>query len=120
VQVAAEEAPLSPPRGLMYHRFPIVDGSGNAPEILILAVATVASLVRLRVPTLVCCGMGLSRSPAIAAAALASIRRESPDEALRFLADRHPADVSPGLWREVRAAAQIPVGVELRGVDRRP
>jgi hypothetical protein len=120
VQVAAEEAPLSPPRGLMYHRFPIVDGSGNSPEILILAVATVAALVRLRVPTLVCCGMGLSRSPAIAAAALASIRREAPDEALRMLADHHPVDVSPGLWREVRAASQLPVGVELREVDRRP
>ena len=38
VQVAAEEAPLSPPRGLMYHRFPLVDGSGNAPEVLVLAV----------------------------------------------------------------------------------
>ncbi len=103
VQLAAEEPPLSPPRGLLYHRIPLQDGSGNPPGFLGLAIATVAALIRLRVPTLVCCGMGLSRSPAVAAAALAWVRRESPDEALGRLVLRHPVDVSPGLWGEIRA-----------------
>jgi protein-tyrosine phosphatase len=103
VQVAAEELPLSPPRDLMYYRFPLLDGSGNPPGVLRLAVETIAGLIRLRVPTLVCCGMGLSRSPAIAAAGLALALREPADEVLRRLADRHPVDVSPALWAEIRA-----------------
>ncbi len=103
VQVAAEEPPLSPPRSLMFHRFPLLDGSGNSPAVLRLAVETVAALIRLRVPTLVCCGMGLSRSPAIAAAGLALALREPADEVLRRLADCHPVDVSPAFWAEVRA-----------------
>lgn len=114
VQVAAEEPPLSPPRGLMYHRFPLVDGSGNPREVLMLAVGMVASLVRLRVPTLVCCGMGLSRSPAVASMALTIVRRESPDEVLRMLAKYHSVDVSPAFWGEIKA---IPIGSITREDD---
>ena len=55
-----------------------------------LAVGTVAALIRLRVPTLVCCGMGLSRSPALAAVALAIVRREPPDEVLRMIGRSPP------------------------------
>jgi protein-tyrosine phosphatase len=102
VQVAAEEPPLSPPRGFLYFRIPLLDGSGNPPDYLRLAVGMVANLIRLRVPTLVCCGMGLSRSPAVVSAALALVRRELPDDVLRMVAERHPVDVSPGLWREIR------------------
>ena len=114
VQLAAEEpSPTTPPpRGLIHLRFPLVDGSGNLPEHLMLAVGAVEGLIRLRVPTLVCCGMGLSRSPAVASVALARVLRELPDEVLRRLADRHPVDVSPGFWREVRAIRPWPVGFE--------
>ena len=112
VQVAAEEPPLSPPRGLLYFRFPLLDGSGNRLEVLRLAVGTVAALIRLRVPTLVCCGMGLSRSPALASVALAVVQREPPDDVLRMVAERHPVDVSPAFWREVRAVRAIPIGFE--------
>ena len=110
VQVAAEEPPLAPPRGLISLRFPLVDGSGNPPAILMLAVGAVAGLIRLRVPTLVCCGMGLSRSPAVVAAALAIVRREPPDDVLRWISERRPVDVSPAFWREVRAVRPLPVG----------
>ena len=34
--------------------------------LLSLAVSTVATFVKLRLPTLVCCGMGMSRAPAVA------------------------------------------------------
>jgi hypothetical protein len=102
VQVALEEPPLMPPRGMMYHRFPLLDGPGNPPEVLRFAVETVASLVRLRVPTLVCCGMGLSRSPAITASALSLVLDEPADEVLRCVAGLHRVDISPGLWGEVR------------------
>jgi protein-tyrosine phosphatase len=80
-----------------------------------LAVGAVEGLIRLRVPTLVCCGMGLSRSPAVLAVALAMVRREPPDEVLRMVADRHPVDVSPGLWREIRAVRPVPMGFEPAG-----
>ena len=117
VQLAAEEPPLSLPRSMLYHRFPLMDGSGNSPAFLMLAVGMVASLLRLRVPTLVCCGMGLSRSPAVAAVALAIVLRESPDEVLRMLAARRPVDVSPAFWGEVRL---IPFGFEDLEIGRRP
>ena len=119
MQVAAEEPPLSPPRDVIYLRFPLVDGSGNPPSTLILAVGAVEGLIRLRVPTLVCCGMGLSRSPAVAAMALASVRQEPPDDVLRMLADRHPVDVSPGFWREIRSIKPLPVGFEVPNEERR-
>jgi protein-tyrosine phosphatase len=112
VQVAAEEPAISTPRDLIYFRFPLVDGSGNPPATLRLAIGAVQGLIRLRVPTLVCCGMGLSRSPAVAAVALAGVLREPPDEVLRMLADRHPVDVSPGFWREIRAIRPLPIGFE--------
>src|SRR5262245_49366595 len=70
VQLALEEPVLSLPREILYFRVPLIDGPGNAPELLALAVNMTARLVALKVPTLVCCGAGLSRSPAIAAAAL--------------------------------------------------
>ncbi len=119
VQVAAEEPPLSPPRDLIYLRFPLVDGSGNPPATLRMALGAVEGLIRLRVPTLVCCGMGLSRSPALAASALAIVRRESPDEVLRMLADRRPVDVSPGFWREIRATRPLPIGFQSLGAESR-
>src|SRR4051794_40333460 len=68
VQLAAEEPPLHPPRELAYLRFPLNDGADNPDDLLSLAVGSLASLVRLHVPTLVCCGAGMSRSPAVAAA----------------------------------------------------
>src|SRR4051812_35595809 len=70
IQIAAEEPPLQPPRELIYLRFPLRDGADNPDDLVSLAVAALASLVRHRVPTLVCCGAGMSRSPAVAAAAL--------------------------------------------------
>ncbi len=112
VQVAAEEPPLTPPRVLISLRFPLVDGSGNSPGTLMLAVGAVAGLIKLRVPTLVCCSMGLSRSPAVVAVALAIVRREPPDDLLRWISDRRAVDVSPAFWREVRAVRPLPVGFE--------
>ena len=120
VQLAAEELPLSTPRELLYHRFPLLDGSGNRPEVLMLAVGTVATLLRLRVPTLVCCGMGLSRSPAVASVALAIVRRERPDDVLRMVSERHPVDISPGFWKEIRTVQPIATGSEAVEAGRQP
>jgi protein-tyrosine phosphatase len=70
VQLAAEEPAIQTPRELVYFRFPLMDGTGNDLELLDLAIRSVASLIRKGILTLVCCGAGMSRSPAIVAAAL--------------------------------------------------
>jgi len=101
VQLAAEEPVIQAPRELIYVRIPLLDGPGNRAESLTLATRTVAALLTLRVPTLVCCGAGMSRSPCIAAAALAMTSGEPPGEVLRRIGEHRPCDVSPSLWNEV-------------------
>jgi len=102
VQLAEEEPALQVPRELIFCRFPLVDGSGNDAKVLSIAVTTVANLLERNVPTLVCCGGGMSRSPCIAAAALSMIYQEEPDDCLKQIADHHPHDVVPGLWSDVK------------------
>jgi protein-tyrosine phosphatase len=92
-----------PGRGLIVCRVPLIDGQGNEPERLRLAVDIAASLVGGGVLTLVCCSNGMSRSPAIVAAALAEVDGGSADEHLKRLTLGQPADVSPALWRDIRS-----------------
>ena len=103
LQVAIEEPALQPPRELIYCRFPLLDGIDNPPEMLSLAIATAASLIRAHVPTLICCGAGMSRAPLIAAAGIAVAHGEPLESCLQQVARCHRCDVSPGLWSEVRA-----------------
>ncbi len=105
IELAAEEPVFPSRRELIYCRYPLFDGPGNRPEVLALAISTVASLAASSVPTLVCCGSGMSRSPAIVAAALALIHHEPPEECLIRVTRHHHSDVSPGLWNEI---AQLP------------
>jgi hypothetical protein len=102
VQLAIEEPPVEPPRELIYCRFPLVDGDDNDADVLSLAISSVAALIRKGIPTLVCCGAGMSRSPAIAAAAISMVEQVEPDECLRRVAEHLRADVSPALWAQVR------------------
>ncbi len=102
VDLASDEPPASLTRELVYCRFPLVDGPGNPPWLLRTAVETVAGLLRDDVPTLVGCGAGLSRSPCIAGAAIARIRNCPADEGLAIALGSAPADVSPGLWVDIR------------------
>jgi protein-tyrosine phosphatase len=103
IELAAEEQPAATPRELIACRFPLVDAAGNDPEVLELALRTVAALLRAQVPTLVCCGGGMSRSPAVAAAALALAHGETPEDCLQRVVAYHPCDVSAGLWNEITA-----------------
>jgi hypothetical protein len=101
VDLALNEPPAALTRELVYCRFPLSDGSGNPPWLLRSAVETVAGLVRAGTPTLVCCGVGMSRTPAVAAAALSLAGGLSATEALALVAQCGAADVSPGLWRDL-------------------
>ena len=103
IDLAAEEPPASLSRDLIYCRFPLVDGIGNPPWLLRLAIETAASLSRSNTAALISCGAGMSRSPCIAAAALSLVRGYSANESLARVLDAGPADVSPGLWLEIQA-----------------
>ena len=101
VQLAAEEPAMQLPRELIYYRFPLVDGIGNDARLLQLAIQSLADLLKAEIASLVCCGGGMSRSPAIAAAALASTGQGSLPDCLENVAVYHRTDVSPGLWTEI-------------------
>jgi protein-tyrosine phosphatase len=103
VDLALNEPPATVTRELVYCRFPLLDGSGNPPWLLRAAVDCIAGLIRSQTPTLVFCSSGMSRSPAVTAAAIARVQGCSPAEALVWLSQSGPSDVSPGLWSEVQA-----------------
>jgi hypothetical protein len=102
VDLAIEEAARHFPREMIYCRFPIIDGSGNPPTLLTTAIRALALLFQHETPTLVVCGGGMSRSPAMVAAALSVARGGLPDDWLKQVAAMGPHDVAPGLWNEVR------------------
>jgi hypothetical protein len=104
VDLALEEAPIVFPRDVVYCRFPLVDGSGNSHTLLKAAVETAATLIRERVPTLVACNGGMSRSPAVVAAALARVEQTDPHKELLRVAGTGPHDVSPVFWAELTEA----------------
>lgn len=102
IDLAAAEQPAHLPRELVYCRFPLVDGGGNSAGLLSCAVLAVSALLRANVPTLVFCGAGMSRSPAIAAVALAHAREMPIQTALEHICAAGAVDVSPGLWAELQ------------------
>ncbi|HEV8002569.1 MAG TPA: dual specificity protein phosphatase [Planctomycetaceae bacterium] len=106
VDLASEEPPILYPRDVVYCRFPLVDGAGNPPAVVRAAIDTTTHLIRGQVPTLVTCGGGMSRSPAIAAAALARFECASPQQSLERVAASGPHDVSTAFWADVLAASE--------------
>jgi protein-tyrosine phosphatase len=106
VDLAMDEPPVQPTRELVYLRFPLVDGGGNPPWLLSTTVWGVAGLLRAKCPTLVACSAGMSRSVAIAAAAIMgaglSPGHGSGDEALDLVRGSGPGDLHPQLWDEVK------------------
>lgn len=106
VDLAAADQPLAVPREMVYCRFPLLDGAGNPQWLLRAALETTAMFIRLEAPLLVFCGAGLSRSPAVAAAALRLATGQPPEDCLRRVAETGVADVSPALWSELRTLVQ--------------
>jgi protein-tyrosine phosphatase len=104
VDLALEEPPTELPRELLYCRIPLLDGSGNRSDRLLFTIHTIATLLRSHVSVLVVCSMGMSRAPALSAAALALLDGESPVQHLEQIARHHAHDISPSLWQEVVAA----------------
>jgi hypothetical protein len=101
VQLAWEEPPLMLPRELILLRVPLADGPGNRPELLRLAITTIAGLLREQVSMLVCCGAGVSRAPAVAAAGLARFTGRSLRDCLQEVTRHRHADVQPALYENL-------------------
>src|SRR5689334_10431106 len=79
VDLAVNEKPAQLAREMIYLRLPLVDGEGNQAARIEMAIECVVSLLRRNERTLVSCSAGMSRAPAIAAAAIAVIERSTPD-----------------------------------------
>ena len=103
VDLALNERPPTLPRDWLYCRVPLVDGAGNPRWKLDLAIAVVRTLLIGRTPTLLFCGAGMSRTPAIAAAAISAVSGMDLDEALALVTAESARDVSPGLWQDILA-----------------
>jgi hypothetical protein len=101
IDLAVNEPPATVNHEMTYCRFPIVDGDGNPDWLLRTAIETTAGLIRDDTPTLVFCSAGMSRSPAIAAAAISVAEVRPPHECLEMVAQSGAHDVLPGLWRDV-------------------
>ncbi len=100
VDLAMDEPPVQLlTRELVYLRFPLIDGPGNPTWSLRTATTVLVELVQAGVPTLVACGAGMSRSPCLAASAIAAIEQRPMASVLALMSG--PIDASPELMREL-------------------
>ncbi len=104
VDVAYEESPAQTPRELIYCHFPLVDGGGNDAALLLQAVQCTVDLLAAGTRTIVGCSAGMSRSPTIAAFALAAHLDQSPDEVIARIAASQLLEVNGPLWNDVAHA----------------
>jgi hypothetical protein len=109
VDLAMEESPIVIHRDGIMLRFPLADGGGNDAATLRLCIECVCALIVTGRTVLIACSAGMSRSPAVAAHAIARARHVQPDEVLRGFIGVGPIDVSPALWGALaRADSQSP------------
>lgn len=101
VHLPFEESPPHSPREIICFRIPITDSAGNPEPLLTLAISAVADLLQMQIPTLVCCAAGVSRSPAITAAALSLVTQQPPEACLKLITHHHPCNVTAGLWNDL-------------------
>lgn len=100
IDLAYEEPPAQISRQFTYCRFPLNDGGGNSPNTLLLALRTTADLLRTDTRTLIACSAGMSRSPTIAAFALAYHLSEQPEVVIARIADSISLELKPALWAD--------------------
>lgn len=115
LDLAANEKPATLGREHIYVRVPILDGDGNSDHDIELAVITLVHLIQTETKTLVACSAGMSRSPCIAAAAIALAANMSMDECMNKIVSSGPHDVSPILWHHVKNVCKVIVETRLRG-----
>jgi hypothetical protein len=104
VELGDSEPFVALPRDLIRCRFPLSDGGENPLWLIQLAIDSVATFLESRVPVLVCCSAGMSRSICITAAGLAINEGLSFSESLSLIVAGGPADVSPGFLAQGQRA----------------
>src|SRR5262245_18800282 len=104
VDLAINESPSQLSHDMIYCRIPIIDGDGNRSGLIETAILCTLTLIGNRIRTMVACSGGMSRSPALAAVALALLTKRSPEDCLTEITSRAPHDVSPVLWSELKSA----------------
>jgi hypothetical protein len=77
--------------------FDLIDGDGNAPGALGLAVSALEGLLRAHAPVLVHCHAGRSRSVVVVAGLLARSLRIGPAAALARVAEKRVVCITPEL-----------------------
>lgn len=87
-------------------RFPLSDGGDNPAWLLRLAAESVAAFLRADIPVAICCSAGMSRSVCVAAAGITLADDRPLAESLLAVVGTGPADVSPGLWLQMKQALQ--------------
>ncbi|MCA8988104.1 MAG: dual specificity protein phosphatase family protein, partial [Planctomycetaceae bacterium] len=102
VDLAIDELPIQFPREITYCRFPLLDGEGNTPGLLRVAINTISDFLQQKIPLLVACSGGMSRSPLLTAAALALVRNLTFESAINVVTKAGPHDFSPALWKDVK------------------
>lgn len=104
IDVALEEAPARLPRELIYCRFPLNDGGGNNPAVLRQAIQTSTDLLNSETRTIIACSAGMSRSPTIAACALANCLSQDPHDTVSRIGEIRTLELNPVLWKDALAA----------------
>ncbi len=104
LDLAIDEPPARLNRELICCRFPLSDDAGNTDALIETAIHCLVLLIKQSFCVLVACSAGMSRSPAIAAAALALVTHTTPDECLLRIAKNAPHDISPPFWAAVKRA----------------
>lgn len=103
VDLAINERPAQLAREMVYCRFPLMDGDGNSDATINSAIRCIMILIASKQRTLVACSAGMSRSPAISAAAIALLTKQLPEQCLIDIVTGAPHDVSPTLWLQVKS-----------------
>lgn len=101
VDLAADEAPATLGRDIIYCRFPLHDDGSNDDAMVSAAIECLHSLLRCSFRTLVACSAGMSRSPLVGAGAMSLLTGDSLQDCLRFITTDAPHDVSPSLLSTV-------------------
>ncbi len=104
VDVAYEEQPTKIPRQLTYCRFPLNDGGGNSPDLLLQTLRTATDLLGSETKTLIACSAGMSRSPTVAAFALAYHLSKNPNDVISRIAEIKSLELKPDLWSDLQLA----------------
>ena len=106
IDVAYEEPCAQLPRQLTYCRFPLNDGGGNSLAIIQQTLKMAIELLESNTKTLIACSAGMSRSPTIAAFALAYHLNQNPDDVVGAISEIKGLELKPALWADVSTAFQ--------------